>query len=425
MGLTRRALIAGAGVAGLAFTLRRSGSDLEKATLASPVAQQVVPVHSDLIYQSYGVCTHPNFNTTVYADTGAWIDRLATLDVRYFRGLYAEGLESVAQTVSEARSLGLGWVATVTPPDWTQSTTALNSRLAHIRDNAADVIIAIEGVNEPNNIRGGGSPPADWAEQTLDVQKAIYEFVKTEMPSTQVIGPSLHATVPTAYADHLRLGSLGVQNYFDYAGLHRYFGGRYPDYLVDERLGWINEAYGDVPTWVTETGYTNAMATPDGHLPVPEEVSAAYAPITVLEFFTRGCQSIRYELLDDPDPDNADIESSFGLWRTPSLDSATWTEKPEADVMRTFLASLKDPGRPFTPEPVRLKVGAPANVRWLLTGTRTGVLNLLLWQAAQIFDPESQQSVTVPTATAEIAAIGRSQTVTVPAGEVVVASLRT
>ena len=422
--LTRRALIGAGGALGLGVILRRSAGETPPMRGGTATTQTIKPVHSDLIYQSYGVCSHPNFTVTAYGDTAAWVDRLGTLGAAYFRGLYVHQLPSTMLTATEARRRGIGWLATVAPSDWSLPQDQLQARLTHIRDNAANVIIAIEGVNEPNNVRGGGARAGDWAERTVATQKAIYEFVQAEMPGTPVVGPSLHAAVPTAYDDHLRLGELGVQEYFDYAGLHRYPDGNYPTYRVDERLDWIRKAFGDVPTWITETGYTNALGSQSGQNPVPEDVSAAYAAISLLELYRRGCRSVRYELLDDPDPDRREIEANFGLWRTASLDAASWTEKPEVGAMQSFLASLIDPGQPFTPEPLKLKMRAPVTVQWLVTGKRSGETTVLLWQAVPIYDPELRHSIAFPEVEVEVGREGSASTVlSVPPGQVIASQI--
>ncbi|MBA2444949.1 MAG: hypothetical protein H0V49_06425 [Nocardioidaceae bacterium] len=382
----------------------------------------VEPVEANRLVRGFGVCAHPNFNTATYQHTTAWVERLAGTNASYFRGMYTPNLPSVRFATTEARRLGVGWLATVAPENWSVTGAQLIARLEHLRDNAADVVIAIEGINEPNHERSGGPPPADWPQRTVAIQKVIWDFVQATpaLAHVQVIGPSLHASVSTVHEDHLRLGHLGCQNYFDYAGLHRYFGGRYPDHLVDERLGWIKEAYGDRPTWVTETGYTNCVANTKQHKPVPENVSAAYGPLCLLEFAIRGCRSTRYELLDDPDENAKDVvESNFGLWRTPSLDPGTWTEKPEATVMRDFLSFLEDPGPHYTPAPVQLRVTAPDNVKNLVVGKRNGSATLLLWQNTAIFDPNSQTAITVPSASVGVKTASGFRAVNVPAGEVV------
>ena len=386
------------------------------------------PVHSDLVWQSYGVCAHSNFGTGVYSDTNAWIDRFVSLDARYFRSMYAKRLPSTKVTTERARAEGFKWLATITPPDWSQPPEELNKRLMHIRDNAADVVIAIEGTNEPNESRTSTPPPPDWPQRCVKVQKQIWDFVQAEMPHISVVGPSLHATVETAHEDHMRLGELDIQNYFDYAGLHRYFGG------VTRTTWWTNVLGGfrkrsvrtaSFPTWVSETGYRNTVAgKPTAPGTVTDAVSAKYGPLCALEFFTRGCKSTRYELLDDPDSTYVAVEAHTGLWACPQTGEASWTEKPEAQTMRDFLAAMKDPGPSYSPPSVRLGITLPAGVKQLIIGKRNGSADLLLWQNKGIYDPVKHTPITVDPISVELKRPRKNMTVSVPGGELVTVPLR-
>ena len=422
--MDRRTFLTSTGSAtGLAVLTSLPAAGYERKGFRTGLAlPEVQPMPSKRLATGYGVCAHPNFNKATYRHTAAWMERLASMNASYFRGMYAPNLPSVRLATSEARKHGLGWLATVTPEDLQQSKSELLTRLRHLRDNAADVVIAIEGVNESNSMSDGSRPSVDWAKRTVAVQKSIWDFVKATpaLNHVKVVGPSLHATVDTARRDHLQLGSLGLQRYFDCAGLHRYFGGRYPNYHIDKRLRWIREAYGHVPTWVTETGYTNSVDNLTEHKPVPERVSAAYGPLSLLEFAVRGCRSTRYELLDDPD-DGAknEVESNLGLWRTRGRKPSTWTEKPEVRVMRKFLASVKDPGPSYTPRPIRLKVTGPDEIRSLAVAKRNGNAAVLLWQARAIFDPINRRRIDVAPVNVRVKTAQSSTTVRVPAGEVV------
>jgi hypothetical protein len=62
-------------------------------------------------------------------------------------------------TVDQAREHGVQWGMLVCP-DLTVSESQLLIRLEHLATHAADVCQYIEGVNEPNYVRGGGNPPA-------------------------------------------------------------------------------------------------------------------------------------------------------------------------------------------------------------------------------------------------------------------------
>jgi len=369
MDLSRRDLLKAAPLAVVGTTLG----------LAQPAhaALPLVKAHSAQdLWRSYGMCTHPNFGG-VWRDTDAWFNRFESLNAHYMRGMYGDGIPANDRTIVRSRQAGTKMMVTVTPATWTQSREELLKRLRHINSHSADVVNAIEGVNEPN---GDFHAPrvTNWAERTLEVQKTIWNFVQAEMPHIAVIGPSLHATRDSSYADHMKLGNMGLGRYMDWAGAHRYFGGRYPNYLMDERIRWNREAFGK-PTWVSETGYRTSVAgkpAPDGT--VPERIAAKYGPLCMLEFFTRGARAARYELLDDPDTSGVKNEAHTGLWYTPSNSPGTWREKPEAGVMRSFLRSFEDKGPSYNPADVRLGVDKPSGVKQLVVRRRDGNAELLL-----------------------------------------------
>jgi len=227
---------------------------------------------------------------------------LAKTNAGYFRGMYANGLSATSETTRVAREYGVEWGMGVCPDDWSLSDAELVSRIKHIARNAADICLYIEGVNEPNFAGAGRRTATDWPQRTVAKQKVIWQTVKgdSRLAHVKVVGPSLHAVVGTE-AQYKLLGDAGVARYMEYAAMHRYPGGHYPDQGLDQRLAWVKRYWGGKPTWITETGYNNALADSGGQNPVPEDVSAVYAPSTVLEAVDRGCKVIWYELLDDPD----------------------------------------------------------------------------------------------------------------------------
>ena len=64
----------------------------------------VKPISSRRAYRAFGVCSHPNFGTTVYKNTTDWMDALAKTGASYFRGLYAEGITATKTTTASARA---------------------------------------------------------------------------------------------------------------------------------------------------------------------------------------------------------------------------------------------------------------------------------------------------------------------------------
>ena len=398
--LTRRTVLSAAAVTAASTAFVGASS-----TFASAGTLPLVkPVWSERVRQSYGVCAHPNFQKTVYGGVGAWSLQLQTMGAAFFRGKYTPGLPSTLQMVERCRALGIQWLMLVAPEDWSMSEAELKRTLLHIRDHAADVCIGIEGINEPNHNRDGSRVRTDWAPAAVAYQRIIKEFVEAtpSLSHVKVISPSLMLYTPDPYGDHLKLARAGVTNFIDRAGLHSYPGGHRPDNNLDERLRWVNETFGPVRTWITETGYTTALNSRTGHRPAPPDVAALYAPRAVLEGFSRKCKTIRYEMLDDPNPTNTAIESNFGLLECPQLDPSTWTLKPEFTTMKGFLASLKDTLPTRHVRRVPLVVDAPADVKWLLTERSNGTHSLLAYRNASVYDPVAKVRTSVAPASVTV-----------------------
>ncbi len=416
--LSRRGLLAGAAAAGAAVPV------LGAFTPAAAALPQVTPVWSETIRRSFGISVQPQMQHTPYGQVDAWPAYAAELGVSWIRGKYTSNLRSVDSLVRQCRALGLKWVMTVIPEDWSMTNTELRAALTHIRDNASDIVIAIEGMNEPNHNRDGSPVRADWATVAVGYQKVIWDFVHANpaLSHVSVISPSLQmGGGDDVYTDFTKLRDAGIANYIDYAGMHSYPAGLKPDSKVDTRLGYVKSAWGSVPTWVSETGYQNAMAAPMvGPRPVPTDVAATYGPRSVLDYFTRGCKSARYELLGEPDPHNDEPEASYGLLHCPSNDPSTWTVKPEFHVLKGFLAGLKDTAASYTPAPVALQVTAPASVKWILTAKSDGTKTLLAYLNTSVWDIKRRTRITVNPVDVVIVDRAGARTVKVGAGVVAV-----
>jgi hypothetical protein len=392
---TRRSFLAGASAASAVAVGSALSGGFSPAAAATTALPLVTPVWSESIRRSFGIAVQPQNQTGPYGAEDVWVKYVADMNATYIRGKYSNAVSLRAATdmlINQCRTLGLKWVMTVIPEDWSMTLAQLRAVLVDIRDRAADVCIAIEGMNEPNDYVDGSLVRSDWAQATVAYQKVIWDFVKTTptLSHVAVISPSLAMAVADPSVDFDALAAAGVVNYIDYAGMHSYPGGLKQDNKVDVRLGYVSDSWGAKPTWVTETGYQNAMAAPlVGPRPVPYDVSATYGPRSLLEYFSRGCNSARYELLGEPDPTNADPQAAYGLLDCPSSNPATWSFKPEYYVMRDFLAALKDApagGGSYTPSPVPLQVTAPSTVKWLLTAKADGTTTLYAFLNASIWD---------------------------------------
>jgi hypothetical protein len=139
------------------------------------------------------------------------------------------------------------------------------ARIKHIAANAADVCLYVEGINEPNYVRGGGAVPSDWRQRTVAKQRLIWQTVKgdSRLSRVKVLGPSLQAVKATE-GDYNILGDLGLAQYIDYAAIHRYPGGHYPNVLLDTNVSWVKRHLSGRPVWITETATPTAWRTPRG-----------------------------------------------------------------------------------------------------------------------------------------------------------------
>jgi hypothetical protein len=386
--LSRRRVLTGL-VATPAVPLIGAGA-VDPAAAARRRLPTITPVWSEAVRRSFGICAHPTYMTRTYRAADSWLPLLKATGAAYFRGRYSPSSPNTAEVTKFCRANGIKWVMTLLPEDWSMTEAELQSRLAHIRDNAADVCLAIEGINEPNHERNGGTPPADWAVRAVRYQKVLWDFrnATRSMRHVKVISPSLWiGGGQHVHKDFKALADAGITRYIDYAGMHSYPGGAKPDNKLDTRLGWVRELWGDnIPYWATETGYTNALNTTSGAKPAPEDVAAIYGPRSILTYFEHGAMSTRFELLDDPNASLTDQEAHFGLVRTPALNPSTWTLKPEFDAIRAFQERLVDPVGSYEPVPVRLRVNAPPDVKWMVVQKSNGSNRILAFRDVSVYD---------------------------------------
>ena len=390
--LGRRGLLAGV-VASAAVPLVGTGLSVPAAAASRTGLPTVTPVWSEAVRRSYGICAHPTYMTRTYRAADSWLPLLKATGAAYFRGRYSPSAPNTAKVIRYCRANGIKWVMTLLPEDWSVSEAELRSRLNHIRDHAADICLAIEGVNEPNHERGGGAPPADWAARSVRYQKILWDFrnATPSMRHVKVISPSLWIGGGQHVEEHFKaLANAGVTRYIDYAGMHSYPGGLEPTNKLDQRLGWVRNYWGNFRYWGTETGYTSALNTTSGFTPVPEEVAAVYGPRSILTYFQRGAMSTRFELLNDPEVGLRNQEAHFGLVRTPSLDPSTWSTKPEFDTVKAFQERLMDPVSSYSPVPVRLQVTAPADVKWTVVQKSDGSTRILAYRNASVYNVDTK-----------------------------------
>ncbi len=384
-----------AGVAGLSATAvpALSGIGASSAFAALPTVQ---PLSSHAAFSALGVVALPQKVTTPYRFVSQWMAALAQTGFTYFRGRYDHELSATAQTTSAARTHNIRWGMTVCP-DLSFPDSLLVDRIKHIAANAADRCLYIEGINEPNYNRSTGTVPSNWVPRTLAKQRIIWQTVKGDarLSHVKVLGPKLQAVVGTE--SHYRaLGEAGIAQYMEIASLPSYPSGLPPYPLLDQRLSWVSQHWGGKPSWIAETGYTNALAAA-GSTSVPEDVAGIYAPALLLEAVKRGCRIVVFELLDSPNPANNDVQDNYGIFAMQSGEAPPWRSKPIANALRTFLAALKDPGPAYAPATIQLAVTSPANdVQSIVTAKRSGSATVHIRRAKSCWNPETKRRIAVP-----------------------------
>jgi hypothetical protein len=395
--LTRRSVLLGAAAASTAPVL--AGGISSSAAAAVPMTQ-VVPWWSETLRRSYGLGILPPAGNPAYSHVDAWAQQVADLGAPYIRGRYLPGRTNTARVVERCRALGLRWLMSVIPEDWSMSERELHTVLVHVRDHAADVCAGIEGMNEPNHNRNGTPVRSDWPQLTVGYARVIKTFLDStpSLSHAVAVGPSLQMGADDPSPDFYKLGDAGIVPYLDYAGLHSYPSGWGPATYVDLRLGYVRDAWGDIPTWVTETGYNTANElpfSPDGPKPVPQDVAALYGPRSVIEFATRGCKASRFQLLDRPNAANDDPSRNYGILENTGDDPSTWSPKKEYVAMQRFLASLRDTASSHTPSPLSIGVRGPNNLKWVVVAKSDGTKRLLMYRAAAVWDPDTRTRRTV------------------------------
>ena len=200
------------------------------------------------------------------------------------------------------------------------------------------------GWNEPNHQRNPSDPPLDdWANRAVKHNEGIMKIAK---PRDIPVGtPQLWSgDINKQYDDLEKLVNAGLkkgENY-DVIVWHLYMRGGVDPAMLDKQENKFRSILNDddSPIVCTESGFFTADNYSGGSNPVTEEEQAKFLPQLVQEYHERGWGLGIFELLDDPDPDNNDRESNFGIIRVESTDSSTWTHKPAFGKTKEKLASF-------------------------------------------------------------------------------------
>ena len=374
LAITRRAALASGAAVG--------GATLIGASSAYAAPVRVHPRPSDIVVQRYGICIHAHYEKTEYRDherVTRWLDRLG---VRHVRTRLVQREEELAEFEDLAFNHGikvLGLCGAFGDPE------TMGSIMRTVRQryrNPGRIFDGFEGINEPNN----NNEP--WIAETRRKTAQLFEARRDQgLERIPIVAPSLARIVGESVQgdDTLeqarRLGSLG--RYVDVGNMHVYPKGLPPS----SEIGYFRRAARIVspgkPVMCTEGGYFNAMDFDQAN-PLPERVSAVYAPQQILTHIRRRTRRFyRFELLDAPNPSSTDREGTLGTVRP----EGNWSAKPDFWPVQHLLRTMADPGEPYVPQPLELAVAnPPRNFRQIVFGRRDGTHVLAMWQNFQVWD---------------------------------------
>ncbi len=279
--------------------------------------------------RTYGVVVHPSWaEDPRWGKTDRWMGLLADLGVKQIRGLVVPHQDECRRTARLCRRYGIKWLMTVTA-DGRLTPRETRRRVHQIADDYADIVLGLEGINEPDTSRKG------WAERTVDIQRAIWEARNNHraLKGVKVISPSLHDRNEDESdgAGYRALKRKGIGELCDVAGLHSYPRGRRITTGLADRLKLVDIAYRGKPVWVTEFGWTNYSGG-SGQRPTSEARAAELAArgIPRIADHPRVQKAFRYELINDPSHGSGP-GAHYGLVR------ADWSRKPEFRAVRRVL----------------------------------------------------------------------------------------
>lgn len=262
-----------------------------------------------------------------YADVPAVFDLLVDLGVKTIRGRWRAGGKG-DQVMSLCAEHGIQWLVTFIPESWcetgapslakTLTTLETNLRAAFAHPDASAVIVGIENANEPNHVRGGGTPLPDWP-QRCAAWSAKMQAVRAELVlNAPILSPAMHDVADdNANGGHWQaLADAGC--YFNAVSLHAYPKGKDATNLLAERLGRVNAAFPEQPNvWLTEFGWMTDPTVNGPAYTSPEQAALymAEAPALLHGFGGQVERAFYYELLG---PDR-------GLWRNGAWEPAGLT----------------------------------------------------------------------------------------------------
>ncbi len=357
----------------------KAGSAVPAATLSSETAQSAF----DFV-NSIGVNTHLNYFDRTYGNFQLVERELKSIGIRHVRdGVHlvnADYNKAVYDRWSQLGSIGIRFDAVLDPRS--SLGTLTGDKLDQVERLAGDTIESFEG---PNELDISNIP--NWASVDRDYQRDVYQSVKsiTGPKPIEALGPSLAFASKGSFVGN-------ISDRVDYGNLHPYPAGKMPSSVFPEQLLLAKEVSGDKKTFITESGYHNALDDHSDQPAVSETAAAKYIPRLFLENFSQGIRrTYLYEFLDEaPDPGLTNFQMHWGLLRSDG------SEKPAFTAVKDLIGELSDSAEPAHLKQMTYSLNAPnGQIHHLLLQKSDGQFFLILWQEVSSYDGKKQEDIAV------------------------------
>ncbi|MGH3346650.1 MAG: Ig-like domain-containing protein [Nocardioides sp.] len=373
-----------------------------------------------------GIRDFPHYDTSTYGKRAAIEASLDDLGVEWVTLKYVPARDEIAD-IERLHAMGIKTILTVgeTKGGYQPETEAFWKGLTENLVRWGADVPMVSGWNEPNHIRGGGSPlPSDWPLRTLrdnlvPLDKAVAAAHARMTHRVEVGLPALWSGDISQFLDDAeKLAAVrftdgtgkvwSAHNTVDAITYHLYPRGGDPTWELDQTITALRGTFpqaGPTP-WCTEAGYFTAANYRGGSMAVTEAQQAAYVAKMGLEYYLRDGYVSYFETVDDVDPADSNREANLGLVNTPSLDPATWQRKPAFAALAGMLQR-----KGGTATTVHAEIVAPAGVQRLATVDDQGDVVLYLWRRVNVdangYAAPVEVTVTTPSGTRTVSVGGR------------------
>lgn len=316
----------------------------------------------------------PSVYTLNSVPNQAIIDTLVGSGLGYVRERWYPRLEGQAAAFDALTSAGIGlflYIGKIT----TYSPEMAAADVAALAESRwADNVIAVCGPNEAN-------APQDkkWPKLAVAIQEAIYETVYGYPDFASHVGivscALMHNNVANLDHDYRALRKAGIQRWCHYGDFHYYPGNSGPINNAQEAKR-AREAFGRLPLWQSETGWTTADTDP---------VTAGRFSVEALlrNHLTGIVGTLLYEFADE----SQYVQGRDGLFGTRYPDKP----KPAYNGIKTLLAT-PDGGEPISGYIAPYAKGLRSDVQSVVTSEGGGN-----WTVYLLKEQQDQATVVVNT----------------------------